>query len=167
MIDSGPDNPDMNPLAWDGTTEENFVGCHRGSTADMNIANPEPGKYYLWVNSRHHGTQVRIEQWGYRRANPAAHLWRSDPTNPDVQQVSPDTGHHRGDCVLYEIDEASYRRMRAYKEAKAARMRGDIGVEYERSDRALSLQERYGGGSKPILYRAPGHGIRRAEYSDR
>lgn len=160
-IDSGPDYDDLRPLNAAGEIEPGLYGCHRGATMDMNLYNPEPGKHYLWVNASHRGTQVRIEQWGYRRVPAESPVLRPPARSQDVQQAPLDTTHQRGDCILYEIDDDAYRRMRQYKETKAARQRGDVGKEYEESSTALSLQERYGGGSKPIYFRASGHGYRR------
>jgi hypothetical protein len=155
------DAEELRPLDSEGNLDPGVLGSHRGSHAHLNIRNPDPGRVYWYEN-------VSTSGFG-RIQSKETEGWEVDEVTEDQRmpirdlryaQAGFDSSHLVGDVVRMSMPIERYRRYKARKEEARARAATDPGIDFEQGEEAISLQERYGGGSpdRHIRFRSRGHG---------
>ena len=113
-MESGPDRRDLRPA--DPDPQARIRGNHKGNAYALNVVNPEPGKFYVYVR-RDEGDIQRFENEGWT-------LDRRDGARATMgKETDMSWGHSldgvigRRDIVRMSIDEEGYR---AYMDRKNA-----------------------------------------------
>lgn len=148
---------DYQPLHPDGNLDDEAYGCHRRGFESFNVRNPRPDWQYYYVR-RDTNSILRARYQGWHIIGP------DDPERMGTEGLEAFRnagldGHQTGgDVVMAGMPMEAYRKFRAGIDAESERRRTDSAPEYTGSDRALSLQERYG---RPIHFKAADHSVQR------
>jgi hypothetical protein len=134
-----------------------FFGCHRGHTQNLNVQNPHPGRVPFW-GSTSEGKRIHYEMLGWQLDTES----KTQPALDATRQRTPlDSARRVGDVVLYWMPEDRYTAYCKDRAAAGARLREDVAPAFV--ERGYSLQERHGHytGSRNLYFQRPDHG---AEY---